>query len=166
MAAADDEGIGSRWCNALKNPDETGLAVQKHALGEAGIVAASSALSRAPPRPWQASDRLAPRRSQARQAVVYNRGFVFSQAMTRSSNPAKSVAKEAKDAIAPSYEQALTELERLVSAMEGQQLPLDQLLESYQRGAELLGFCRTRLQAVEQQVKVLEGGELKTWEGS
>jgi exodeoxyribonuclease VII small subunit len=86
--------------------------------------------------------------------------------MTRSSNPAKSVAKEAKDAIAPSYEQALTELERLVSAMEGQQLPLDQLLESYQRGAELLGFCRTRLQAVEQQVKVLEGGELKTWEGS
>lgn len=86
--------------------------------------------------------------------------------MTRSSSPAKSVAKEAIDASSPSYEQALTELERLVSAMEGQQLPLDQLLESYQRGAELLGFCRTRLQAVEQQVKVLEGGELKTWEGS
>ena len=86
--------------------------------------------------------------------------------MTRSSSTAKSVAKEAKDAVAPSYEQALVELERLVSAMEGQQLPLDQLLESYQRGAELLGFCRTRLQAVEQQVKVLEGGELKTWEGS
>ena len=83
--------------------------------------------------------------------------------MTRSSSPAKSVAKEAT---APSYEHALAELERLVSAMEGQQLPLDQLLESYQRGAELLGFCRTRLQAVEQQVKVLEGGELKTWEGS
>lgn len=86
--------------------------------------------------------------------------------MTRSSSTAKSVAKEVKDAVAPSYEQALVELERLVSAMEGQQLPLDQLLESYQRGAELLGFCRTRLQAVEQQVKVLEGGELKTWEGS
>jgi len=83
--------------------------------------------------------------------------------MTRSSSPAKSVAKEA---IALSYEHALAELERLVGAMEGQQLPLDQLLESYQRGAELLGFCRTRLQAVEQQVKVLEGGELKTWEGS
>ncbi len=83
--------------------------------------------------------------------------------MTRSSSPAKPAAKEA---LAPSYEHALAELERLVSAMEGQQLPLDQLLESYQRGAELLGFCRTRLQAVEQQVKVLEGGELKTWEGS
>jgi len=63
------------------------------------------------------------------------------------------------------YEDALSELERLVQAMEGAQLPLDQLLTSYQRGAELLGFCRTRLDAVEQQVKVLEDGQLKAWEG-
>jgi len=62
-----------------------------------------------------------------------------------------------------SYEEALAELERLVLAMEGGQLPLDRLLESYQRGAELLGFCRTRLQAVEEQVKVLEDGQLKPW---
>lgn len=61
------------------------------------------------------------------------------------------------------YEDALGELERLVAAMEGGQLPLDQLLESYQRGAELLKFCRARLEAVEQQVKVLENGELKPW---
>ncbi len=65
-----------------------------------------------------------------------------------------------------SYEQALDELERLVAAMEGQQLPLDHLLQSYQRGAELLALCRSRLQAVEQQVKVLDGAELKAWEGS
>jgi exodeoxyribonuclease VII small subunit len=62
-----------------------------------------------------------------------------------------------------SYEDALAELERLVLAMEGGQMPLDRLLESYQRGAELLGFCRTRLQAVEEQVKVLEDGQLKPW---
>ena len=62
-----------------------------------------------------------------------------------------------------SYEQALAELERLVLAMEGGQLPLDRLLQSYQRGAELLGFCRARLQAVEEQVKVLEDGQLKPW---
>lgn len=61
------------------------------------------------------------------------------------------------------YENALAELERLVAAMEAGQLPLDQLLESYQRGAELLKFCRARLEAVEQQVKVLENGELKPW---
>jgi exodeoxyribonuclease VII small subunit len=61
------------------------------------------------------------------------------------------------------YEEALAELERLVQAMEGGQLPLDRLLESYQRGAVLLGFCRARLEAVEAQVKVLEDGQLKPW---
>ena len=65
--------------------------------------------------------------------------------------------------VADTYEDALAELERLVAAMEGGQLPLGQLLESYKRGAELLKFCRTRLEAVEQHVKVLENGELKPW---
>jgi exodeoxyribonuclease VII small subunit len=62
-----------------------------------------------------------------------------------------------------SYEDALAELERLVAAMEGGQLPLDKLLDNYRRGADLLAFCRTRLDAVEQQVKVLEDGQLKPW---
>jgi exodeoxyribonuclease VII small subunit len=61
------------------------------------------------------------------------------------------------------YEDALAELERLVQAMEGGQLPLDQLLDSYRRGAALLAHCRTQLQAVESQVKVLEDGQLKDW---
>ena len=61
------------------------------------------------------------------------------------------------------YEDALAELERLVHAMEAGQLPLDRLLESYKRGAQLLDFCRMRLQAVEDQVKVVENGQLKPW---
>jgi exodeoxyribonuclease VII small subunit len=61
------------------------------------------------------------------------------------------------------YEDALAELERLVHAMEAGQLPLDRLLESYKRGAQLLDFCRARLQAVEEQVKVVENGQLKPW---
>jgi exodeoxyribonuclease VII small subunit len=61
------------------------------------------------------------------------------------------------------YEQALAELESLVAAMEGGQLPLDGLLQSYKRGADLLNYCRERLQAVESQVKVLEEGQLKPW---
>ena len=61
------------------------------------------------------------------------------------------------------YEQALAELDRLVQAMESGQLPLDQLLDSYKRGAELLQLCRGRLDAVEQQVQVLEDGQLKAW---
>ena len=75
---------------------------------------------------------------------------------------AKTPSTSKSPAVA-SYEDALSELERLVAAMEGGQLPLDRLLESYQRGAELLNLCRTRLEAVEQQVKVLEDGQLKPW---
>jgi len=62
-----------------------------------------------------------------------------------------------------SYEDALAELEGLVGAMEGGQLALDRLLESYRRGADLLAYCRGRLEAVEAQVKVLEDGQLKPW---
>jgi len=63
-----------------------------------------------------------------------------------------------------SYEEALAELERLLQAMEQSQLPLDQLLDSHRRASELLQICRARLEAVEQQVKVLEDGQLKPWE--
>jgi exodeoxyribonuclease VII small subunit len=45
-------------------------------------------------------------------------------------------------------------------------LPLDQLLDKYRRGADLLHACRARLDAVEQQVKVLEDGQLKPWAAS
>ncbi len=61
------------------------------------------------------------------------------------------------------YEAALQELEQLVTLIESGQLPLDQLLAGYQRGAELLAFCRDRLEAVESQIKVLDEGVLKPW---
>lgn len=62
-----------------------------------------------------------------------------------------------------SYEAALTELDTLIQAMEGGQLPLDSLLDGYRRGAVLLDFCRGKLAAVETQVKVLEDGLQKPW---
>ena len=74
------------------------------------------------------------------------------------------MAKTAKSTPPASYEAALAELEQWVGAMEAGQLPLDQLLHAYQRGAELLAYCRSQLQAVEQQVKVLDEGTLKAWE--
>ncbi|MDZ7813048.1 MAG: exodeoxyribonuclease VII small subunit [Ideonella sp.] len=61
------------------------------------------------------------------------------------------------------YEEALAELDGLVQRMETGQMPLDQLLVNYQRSAQLLEFCKARLAAVEQQVKVLEEGQLKPW---
>lgn len=75
------------------------------------------------------------------------------------------MARSAKSTVPISYESALGELEQLVQTLEGGAVPLNQLLAGYQRGAELLAYCRSQLQAVEQQVKVLESGALKPWEG-
>ena len=61
------------------------------------------------------------------------------------------------------YEEALGELDHLVAVMEAGQMPLDRLLESYRQGTELLRFCRSRLESVEQQVKVLEDEQLKSF---
>jgi len=55
------------------------------------------------------------------------------------------------------------ELEQLVGRLESGELPLEQMLSGYQRGAELLQFCRDKLQAVEDQIKVLDEGTLKVW---
>jgi exodeoxyribonuclease VII small subunit len=63
------------------------------------------------------------------------------------------------------YEAALQELEQLVARLESGEMPLEQLLTQYQRGAELLKFCRDRLTAVEDQIKVLDQGTLKAWSG-
>ncbi len=68
-----------------------------------------------------------------------------------------------KPAKAPTFESALTELEEIVSDMEAGQLPLEKSLAAYQRGAELLKFCQTTLQAAQQQVKILEDGVLKNF---
>jgi exodeoxyribonuclease VII small subunit len=62
-----------------------------------------------------------------------------------------------------SYEAALEELDQLVGLIESGQLPLEQLLTGYQCGAQLLQFCRDKLQAVENQIKVLDEGTLKPW---
>jgi len=69
-------------------------------------------------------------------------------------------------ALPASYELALAELEQWVAQLESGELPLDQLLSGYQRGAALLSFCHARLQAVEDQIKVLDDGVLKPWAGS
>ncbi len=77
---------------------------------------------------------------------------------------ARTSASPSKDPV--SYEQALAELDSLLQRMEAGQLPLDQLLDSYRRGSDLLSWCRQRLQAVEEQVKLLDDGQLKAWPAS
>jgi len=59
------------------------------------------------------------------------------------------------------FESALAELEKIVSSMEAGQMPLEQSLAAYKRGAELLKFCQAALQDAQQQVKILENGILR-----
>ena len=64
-----------------------------------------------------------------------------------------------------SFEAALAEIENIVAAMEAGQLPLEQSLTAYKRGAELLQYCQARLQEAQQQVKILDAGALKNFDG-
>lgn len=54
------------------------------------------------------------------------------------------MAKPQKTDSPQSLEAALAELEKIVSSMEGGQLPLERSLAAYKRGAELLKSCRPR----------------------
>ena len=68
----------------------------------------------------------------------------------------KTVSPSPTDDASLSYEAALQQLEALVARMDSGQMPLDELLAGYQRGAALLKICRDKLTAVEQQIKRLD----------
>lgn len=99
----------------------------------------------------------------AKPADASSAEFMTSSSESKSSRTAKAASPEP---VASSYEAALGELERLVSQLDAGQLPLDQLLTHYQRGAQLLAYCREKLDAVENQIRVLEANELKPWDAS
>ena len=61
----------------------------------------------------------------------------------------------------PSFEGALAELEKIVARMEGGELSLEEALAVHRRGLELARFCQQKLEAAQQQVRVLEGEVLK-----
>jgi exodeoxyribonuclease VII small subunit len=52
-----------------------------------------------------------------------------------------------------SFEDALKQLEKIVSELESGQAPLEKSLELYQRGAELKALCEARLEAARLQVE-------------
>ena len=59
------------------------------------------------------------------------------------------------------FGEVLDELETIVRELEGGQLELEESLERYQRGVELLSACRSRLVDAEQKVTTLLG-EIET----
>lgn len=61
----------------------------------------------------------------------------------------------------PSFESAVTELERIVTDMEGGQLSLEESLTAYRRGVALLRGCQEQLSDAENQLRQFDGQELK-----
>jgi exodeoxyribonuclease VII small subunit len=54
-----------------------------------------------------------------------------------------------------SFEQAMSELEEIVHVLEDSRLPLDELVEKYERGALLRGICQKRLDAAQQRIELI-----------
>lgn len=67
------------------------------------------------------------------------------------------MTQQMKDVTTMTYREATAELEQVVRALESNQLELEESLELYKRGVELLASLRARLADAEQQVSALMG---------
>ena len=56
----------------------------------------------------------------------------------------------------PTFEEALSELEAIVAKMEKAGMPLEESVQAFTRGTQLVGICNQKLQAAELQIKKLE----------
>ena len=56
---------------------------------------------------------------------------------------------------APDFERALAELEGLVERLESGDLPLDEALQTFERGVALTRQCQGALKAAQQKVEIL-----------
>ncbi len=75
--------------------------------------------------------------------------------------PKKPAAAEAASAAPATFEQAMAELQQLVTQMEAGELALEVSIAAYKRGSELVKYCQSQLDRVEGQIKILEGDMLK-----
>ena len=64
------------------------------------------------------------------------------------------------------YEEALAELEEIVSALEGEQNQLEESIKLFERGQVLAAHCGMLLEAAELKVKQVAGDEIIPFEES
>jgi len=79
-----------------------------------------------------------------------------------SKTPKAGAAGEAAEL---SFSDALARLQRVVEAMESEDLPLETLLARYEEGMKLVRVCEARLAAAEVRIQQLEqngAGQLQT----
>lgn len=66
----------------------------------------------------------------------------------------KSIAAEGGGDL-PSFELALAELEEIVAAMEEEQLPLEELVNRYEKGSKLLARCESVLASARKRLQTI-----------
>ena len=78
--------------------------------------------------------------------------------------PKSSIQKIEKAIEELSYEEALAELEEIVSALESEQNKLEDAIKLFERGQALASRCSVLLEAAELKVKKLAGTDLIPFE--
>lgn len=59
------------------------------------------------------------------------------------------------------FEKAMTRLEQIVEQMESDKLPLEEMLERYEEGTQLVKFCSEKLTAAEKRIEIITRGAEK-----
>jgi exodeoxyribonuclease VII small subunit len=68
---------------------------------------------------------------------------------------------------APSFREAIDELERILARIEGEEVDVDRLAEELRRAAELLEVCRAKIRRAEVEVtQIVQGIEGREGEGT
>jgi len=65
------------------------------------------------------------------------------------------MAKKPTETPSQTFEESLDELESIVDVMENDQLPLEKLIASYERGANLLSKCETILDTAKTKLETI-----------
>jgi exodeoxyribonuclease VII small subunit len=78
--------------------------------------------------------------------------------------PKPSSKKSEKTVEELTFEEALVELEEIVSALEGEQNQLEEAIKLFERGQALASRCGVLLEAAELKVKQVVGDELIPFE--
>jgi exodeoxyribonuclease VII small subunit len=78
--------------------------------------------------------------------------------------PKPSSKKSEKTVEELTFEEALAELEEIVSALEGEQNQLEDAIKLFERGQALASRCSVLLEAAELKVKQVAGDELIPFE--
>ncbi|MCB1225162.1 MAG: exodeoxyribonuclease VII small subunit [Verrucomicrobiales bacterium] len=56
----------------------------------------------------------------------------------------------------PAFEEAMARLDEIVDAMEGERMPLEEMVARYEEGVRLLALCRGRLESARRRVELIQ----------